>query len=82
MSHSTNRNAPWNDWDEARHGRGDDVLEGYVDEAASSPQDAQLYEMLSRGPHDAGEEENEVNESRDDTVQDQSRPAHERGDGE
>src|SRR5262245_13847383 len=74
MAHSTNRSgrAPWDDWDDSRHGRPDDVPQGGLDDMASWQQDAEDFEVASSRLQNAGEAASEANESLDDTAEGQS----------
>jgi hypothetical protein len=67
MAHSTNRSdsAPWNDWDESRHGRLDDVSHRGLDDPAGPQQDAELFALSSSGLQHPGDGDSEVSESRD-----------------
>jgi len=62
--------APWEDWNEGGHGRLDDVSNGGLDDVASRQQDTDVFALS------AGDGGSEVNESRDDTAEDQSRLGH------
>jgi hypothetical protein len=75
MAHATNRSgsAPWDDWDENRHGRPDDVPQGSLGDLASSQKDAEDFGVASSRLQNAGEAASEANESVDDTAEGQSR---------
>ena len=78
MAHSTDRSgsAPWNDWDESRHGWLDDVSNGGLDDGSRPQPEAEVSALSSSALQHARDGESEVNESRDDTAEDQSRLAH------
>jgi len=74
MTHPTNRrgSAAWDDWDESRHGRPDDVPQGSLDDMASSQQNAEDTGLASSCLQNTGEAASEANERLEDTAEGQS----------
>jgi hypothetical protein len=78
MAHSRNHNgsAPWDDRDESRHGWLDDVSHRGLDDASRPQPEAEVFALSSSGLPHGGDAESELNESRDDTGEDQSHLGH------